>query len=273
MKWMTVRVQDALCVGYQKGDQFQPVSAASIQDIINGCDWSEAGEPLPVSDITPLAPLTPRNIICIGANYRDHCIETGLPIPERPMVFAKLANTIAADGDALTWPRGLTENVDWEAELGVVIGRRAKGVHRDRALEHVFGYVAVNDVTARDIQLSDGQWVRGKSLDGFCPLAPTLVTADEIGDVQALDIRCLVNGQPMQSSNTREMIFDVRYLIEYLSRSITLQPGDLVLTGTPAGVGMGYRPPQYLKRGDVVRVEIEGLGAVTNTVEGAFDNI
>ena len=273
MKWMTVRVNDAEYVGYQKGSQLQPVNARSMRDIIEGGSWSDAGEPVPLESLGAMPPLMPRSIICIGANYRDHCLETGLPIPDRPVVFAKLPNTIAADGDPLQWPRGVTEEVDWEAELGVVIGRRAKGIHRDQALEHVFGYVAVNDVTARDLQLSDGQWIRGKSLDGFCPLAPTLVTRDEIPDVQALGIRCLVNGKAMQSSNTGEMIFDVRYLIEFLSKSITLEPGDLILTGTPAGVGMGYKPPHYLQRGDVVSVEIDGVGTVTNVVEGAFEYI
>lgn len=270
MKWMSVPTQDGLRVGYVKeGEALQFVDAPRMQDIVEGAAWRDVGEAVPLASVKPALPLVPRNILCVGANYRDHCIETGLAIPEKPVIFAKFSNTLAADGDALTWPEGFTEQVDWEAELGVVIGRRAKGVSEADALSHVFGYVAANDVSARDVQLGEAQWVRGKSLDGFCPLAPALVTRDEIADVQSLGIRCLVNGEAVQSSNTREMIFSVPYLVAYLSRAITLEPGDLILTGTPAGVGLGLKPPRFLKRGDVVTVEIDGLGSVTNPVEGA----
>jgi 2-keto-4-pentenoate hydratase/2-oxohepta-3-ene-1,7-dioic acid hydratase in catechol pathway len=270
MKWMSVQTQDGLRVGYVTEEgALQLVDAQRMQDIVEGAAWRDVGEAVPLASVKPALPLVPRNIICVGANYRDHCIETGLAIPEKPVIFAKFSNTLAADGDALTWPEGFTEKVDWEAELGVVIGRRAKGVSEADALSHVFGYVAANDVSARDVQLGEAQWVRGKSLDGFCPLAPMLVTRDEIADVQSLDIRCLVNGEAVQSSNTREMIFSVAYLVAYISRAITLEPGDLILTGTPAGVGLGLKPPRFLKRGDVVSVEIQGLGSVTNPVEGA----
>lgn len=270
MKWMSVPTQDGLRVGHVKeGDALQFVDARCMQDIVAGAAWRDVGEAVPLASVKPGLPFVPRNIICIGANYRDHCIETGLAIPEKPVIFAKFSNTLAADGDALTWPEGFTAQVDWEAELGVVIGRRARGVSEADALSHVFGYVAANDVSARDVQLGEAQWVRGKSLDGFCPLAPALVTRDEIADVQSLGIRCLVNGETVQSSNTREMIFSVPYLVAYLSRAITLEPGDLILTGTPAGVGLGLKPPRFLKRGDVVSVEIDGLGSVTNPVEGA----
>lgn len=270
MKWMSVQTQDGLRVGYVTEEgALQLVDAKRMQDIVEGTAWRDVGEPVPLDSVKSALPLVPRNIICVGANYRDHCIETGLAIPEKPVIFAKFSNTLAAHGDALTWPEGFTEKVDWEAELGVVIGRRARGVSEADALSHVFGYVAANDVSARDVQLGEAQWVRGKSLDGFCPLAPTLVTRDEIADVQSLDIRCLVNGEAVQSSNTREMIFSVAYLVAYLSRAITLEPGDLILTGTPAGVGLGLKPPRFLKRGDIVSVEIQGLGSVTNPVEGA----
>ena len=269
MKWMTVRAQDGLRVGYVKEGALQLVDARDIQAIVEGAAWRDDGEPVPLASLEPAAPLVPRNIVCVGANYRDHCIETGLAIPEKPVIFAKFGNTLAAHGDPIAWPEGFTEKVDWEAELGVVIGRRARGVREADALSHVFGYVAANDVSARDVQLGEAHWVRGKSLDGFCPLAPTLVTRDEIADVQSLGIYCRVNGEAVQSSNTREMIFSVAYLIAYLSRAMTLEPGDLILTGTPAGVGLGLKPPRFLKRGDVVTVEIDGLGAVTNPVAGA----
>jgi 2-keto-4-pentenoate hydratase/2-oxohepta-3-ene-1,7-dioic acid hydratase in catechol pathway len=269
MKWMTVQTQDGLRVGYVKEGALQFVDARSLQAIVEGAAWRDVGEAVPLAGVKPVAPIVPRNIVCVGANYRDHCIETGLAIPEKPVIFAKFGNTLAADGDLLSWPEGFTVKVDWEAELGVVIGRRARAVREADALTHVFGYVAANDVSARDVQLGEAQWVRGKSLDGFCPLAPVLVTRDEIADVQSLDIKCLVNGEAVQSSNTREMIFPVAFLIAYLSRAMTLEPGDLILTGTPAGVGLGLKPPRFLKKGDVVSVEIQGLGAVTNPVEGA----
>lgn len=268
MKWMTVQTQDGLRVGYEKEGMLQFVDVPTLQRIVEGDEWSDVGEPVPLAGVRPEIPLVPRNIICVGANYRDHCIETGLAIPDKPVIFAKFTNTLAADGDALRWPEGFTDKIDWEAELGVVIGRRARGVSEADALSHVFGYVAANDVSARDVQLGEAQWVRGKSLDGFCPLSSTLVTRDEIADVQSLDIRCLVDGEAVQSSNTREMIFPVAFLVAYLSRAITLEPGDLILTGTPAGVGLGLKPPRFLKRGEVVTVEIQGVGRVTNPVEG-----
>lgn len=268
MKWMTVKTQQGLRVGYVKDGALQLVGAASLQAIVEGADWLDDGAPLPLASVQPAAPIVPRNIVCIGVNYRDHCIETGNPIPEKPVVFAKFGNTLAADGDALCWPEGFTGKVDWEAELGVVIGRRAKGVREADALSYVFGYVATNDVSARDVQLGEAQWVRGKSLDGFCPIGPMLVTRDEIADVQSLGIRCRVNGETVQDSNTREMIFPVAHLVSYLSRGMTLEPGDLILTGTPAGVGLGFQPPRFLRRGDVVSVEIDGLGTLTNPVEG-----
>jgi 2-keto-4-pentenoate hydratase/2-oxohepta-3-ene-1,7-dioic acid hydratase in catechol pathway len=213
------------------------------------------------------APLTPRAFICIGLNYMDHVKESSARVPARPVVFAKCPNALAGPDDVITWHADVTQQVDWEAELGVVIGQRCYRVAKAEALRYVGGYTCVNDLSARDIQLTDsaGQYTLGKTLDGFCPIGPCLVTADEIPDPQNLTIRCLVNDEVRQHSNTREMIFGVADLIAHLSRFMTLMPGDLIATGTPPGVGMGMKPPVWLRDGDRVAVEIEGIGALTNT--------
>lgn len=213
------------------------------------------------------APLVPRALICIGLNYMDHVKESGARVPARPVVFAKLPNALAGPEDVITWYADVTRQVDWEAELGVVIGRPCYRVAKEEALAYVGGYTCVNDLSARDIQLTDGagQYTLGKTLDGFCPIGPCLVTADEIPNPQNLTIRCLVNGEVRQHSNTREMIFGVADLVAHLSQFMTLMPGDLIATGTPPGVGMGMKPPIWLQDGDQVTVEIDGIGALVNT--------
>ncbi len=212
------------------------------------------------------APFTPRSFICIGLNYMDHVKESNAQPPARPVVFAKFANALAHPGDVITWYADVTQQVDWEAELGVVIGKPCYRVSQEDALAYVGGYTCVNDVSARDIQLTDSakQFTLGKTLDGFCPIGPCLVTADEIPDPQNLAIRCRVNSNVVQNSNTREMIFGVAALVSYLSKFMTLMPGDLIATGTPPGVGMGMKPPVWLKDGDEVTVEIERIGTLTN---------
>jgi 2-keto-4-pentenoate hydratase/2-oxohepta-3-ene-1,7-dioic acid hydratase in catechol pathway len=223
---------------------------------------------IPLSTIRLMAPLSnPPKIVAIGLNYMDHCVEQNMPVPERPLVFAKFPSSIIGPGEAIRWDPELTQQVDYEAELGVVIGRQAYQVEPKKALEYVFGYTIVNDISARDLQFSDQQWVRGKSLDTFCPLGPVLVTADEIPDPQALKISCWVNDQVLQDSSTSEMIFNVRQLIAYLSRSFTLHPGDLITTGTPDGVGVFRQPQVFLKHGDRIAVDIEGLGCLENSVD------
>jgi len=220
---------------------------------------------LPLDSVRLLAPLpNPPKIVAIGLNYMDHCREQNVPVPDRPLVFAKFPSSIIGPGDDIVWDPALTQQVDYEAELGVVIGRRARRVTVERALDHVFGYTIVNDVSARDIQFPDKQWVRGKSLDTFCPLGPVIVTAGEIPDPQALAIKCQVNGRYLQNSSTSEMIFGVRELIASLSRSFTFEPGDLIATGTPAGVGVFRKPPVFLQNGDTVIVEIEAIGRLEN---------
>ena len=220
---------------------------------------------LPLGSVRLLAPLpNPPKIVAIGLNYMDHCREQNVPVPDRPLVFAKFSSSIIGPGDDIVWDPALTQQVDYEAELGVVIGRRARRVSVERALEYVFGYTIVNDVSARDLQFPDKQWVRGKSLDTFCPLGPLIVTADEIPDPQTLAIKCRVNGRYLQDSSTSEMIFGVRELIAGLSHSFTFEPGDLIATGTPDGVGVFRRPPVFLEDGDTVIVEIEGIGQLEN---------
>jgi 2-keto-4-pentenoate hydratase/2-oxohepta-3-ene-1,7-dioic acid hydratase in catechol pathway len=208
--------------------------------------------------------LAPGSIVAIGLNYLDHCREFGTEPPQAPMVFAKLPSSVRAPGQAIEWSPAITNAVDWEAELGVVIGRAAKDVAVDDALDFVFGYTIVNDVTARDVQSREAQWVRAKSLDTFCPLGPVVVTADELPDPQALAIRSRVNGETMQDSSTAEMIFGVAELVSALSRSFSLRPGDVIATGTPLGVGAFREPPRFLADGDVVEVEVEGIGTLQN---------
>jgi 2-keto-4-pentenoate hydratase/2-oxohepta-3-ene-1,7-dioic acid hydratase in catechol pathway len=215
------------------------------------------------------APLrAPPKVACVGLNYHDHCRETAMAAPERPLIFAKFASSLTGPDSAIEWPDGLTDQVDWEAELAVVIGRRIRQASESDALDAIFGYTAANDVSARDLQFADQQWVRGKSLDTFCPLGPVIVTPDEFGDPQDKRLLSRVNGETMQDSTTAEMIFGVGEVLSFLSHACTLEPGDLVLTGTPWGVG-GFRdPPVFLKPGDTVEIEVEGIGVLANNVGG-----
>jgi 2,4-diketo-3-deoxy-L-fuconate hydrolase len=223
---------------------------------------------VPESDLQIGLLFQPRNVLCIGLNYKDHAEESGLPLPEKPVMFAKLTGCITAPGVPIVLPPDTTE-VDFEAELAVVIGRRCRGASASDALNYVAGYTCLNDVSARDFQRGDGQWVRAKSQDSFGPMGPYLVTPEEISGPQSLPIRCLVNGQVMQNSNTEKMIFSVSKLIEFISRGITLEPGDVISTGTPHGVGVVRKPPVFLKAGDEVVVEIEGVGRLSNPVRAA----
>ena len=223
------------------------------------------GEPLQPGMLE--APLkTPSKIACVGLNYHDHCRETGMVAPERPLIFAKFPSSLVGPDAAIEWPKGLTEQVDWEVELAVVMGRRISHASEQEALDAVFGYTAANDVSARDLQFADQQWVRAKSIDTFCPLGPVIVTPDEFGDPQDKGLVARVNGETMQDSTTAEMIFGVAEIVSFLSRACTLEPGDLILTGTPWGVG-GFRdPPVFLEPGDRVEVEVEGVGVLANDI-------
>jgi 2-keto-4-pentenoate hydratase/2-oxohepta-3-ene-1,7-dioic acid hydratase in catechol pathway len=208
----------------------------------------------------------PQKIVCVGLNYRDHAEEQGVALPERPLLFAKWPNTLLENGAPIRIP-AISKQVDYEAELGVVIGRRASGVKVADALNFVEGYVVANDVSGRDLQFADGQWVRGKSLDTFLPVGD-LVPASAVPDPQALPIRAILNGEVMQDSNTSNMIFGVADIVSFISQAITLEPGDLIITGTPAGVGAFRDPPVWLKPGDEITIEIDGVGSISSPVTG-----
>jgi len=213
-----------------------------------------------------LAPVPrPGKVICIGLNYRDHAEESGMEIPTRPLVFSKFPTSVVGPGGDVRIPPGSVES-DYEAEFGVIIGRRASRVTTGNAMDHVLGYTNINDVSARDFQFADGQWQRGKACDTFCPMGEYIATRDEISDPHALRIRLRLNGETMQDSNTDQLIFQVPELIASLSEFTTLEPGDVIATGTPPGVGFARKPPVYIRPGDVMEVEIEGLGVLTSPV-------
>lgn len=225
-----------------------------------------AGQGVALADVKLLAPITnPNKVVAIGLNYMDHIKESNAQVPKLPIMFTKYTTSIVGPGDEVRWDPELTAKVDWEVELAVVIGKPTYRVSEADALNYVVGYTACNDVSARDLQTERGdQWIRGKSLDTFCPLGPCIVTKDEIADPHNLKLKTIVNGKTMQDSNTSQLLFKVPYLIHYLSQAFTLLPGDVIITGTPPGVGMGMKPPVYLKDGDVMTVEVEGIGELTN---------
>ena len=227
---------------------------------------SADGEPRALADVEAEAPVArPGKVVCIGLNYRDHAEEAGLELPEVPILFPKFANSVVGPGEPIVIPPETTR-ADYEAELGVVIGRTAYRVREADALSYVGGYTCMNDVSARELQNRTSQWMLGKAIDTFLPCGPVLVTPDEIADPQALAIRCEVNGRELQSSTTAQMVFGVAELIAFVSRTMTLEPGDLIATGTPPGVGFARKPPVYLQDGDEVTVDIERIGRLTNPV-------
>jgi 2-keto-4-pentenoate hydratase/2-oxohepta-3-ene-1,7-dioic acid hydratase in catechol pathway len=233
--------------------------------IAQGGKTPGTGNPVPLDRVI-LAPAVtrPPKIIALGLNYKDHVQESKGAVPEVPLVFAKFPNSIIGHNQEITWSMDVTKKVDYEAELAVIIGKTIHDCPEDEAPDAVFGYACANDVSARDLQFGDGQWVRGKSLDTFCPLGPWLVTADEVPDPHALSIQCRLNGKVMQDSHTGFMIFRIPPLISFLSRHFTLAPGDIILTGTPHGVGAFRDPPVYMQDGDEVVVEIERVGRLVN---------
>jgi acylpyruvate hydrolase len=210
----------------------------------------------------------PGKFICIGLNYRDHAEETGNAIPKEPPIFAKWSNAILDPGEPILRPRG-SKQLDWEVELGVVIGRPARYVTREQALDYVWGYTIINDASARDFQMLTSQWMAGKIFETAAPIGPYIADRTEVPDPHTLSLKTFVNGKQVQNGNTKTFIFDVRYLVSYLSGLITLMPGDVIATGTPPGVGLGMKPPVYLNAGDVVRMEITGLGTLENPVKEA----
>jgi 2-keto-4-pentenoate hydratase/2-oxohepta-3-ene-1,7-dioic acid hydratase in catechol pathway len=274
VRYATLLVDGAPHVAAADGSGFALVSGGanrSLTDVLalapQERERALAPQGLAPEAARPLAPLRPASIVAVGLNYLDHIRETGMERPLRPLLFSKLRSSVVGPDEPVRIDGDLTRQVDWEVELAVVVGLRAQRVPLEHALDHVFGYTVANDVSARDLQFSDGQWLRGKSLDTFCPLGPFVVTADEVGDPHALGLRCRVNGATVQDSSTAEMLFGVAELISFCSHSFTLEPGDVVLTGTPWGCGAFMDPPRFLAPGDVLETEVEGIGTLRNPVE------
>jgi 2-keto-4-pentenoate hydratase/2-oxohepta-3-ene-1,7-dioic acid hydratase in catechol pathway len=257
----------------EKGDEALEKTralVAGIQDTLSNAGGREEllrrGILHKIANVRIVSPIPdPEKIICVGRNYMDHCLEQNKPVPEKPILFSKFRTAIIGPGDEIVRPRA-TERLDFEGELAFVIGKEGRNIPIDRSMEYVAGYTILNDVSARDLQFSDGQWLRGKSCDTFAPMGPFLATKDEIEDPHNLSIKVTVNGDTMQDSNTGSMIFRIPDLVSFISATMTLSPGDVVATGTPAGVGVFRDPPVFLKAGDTVAIEIEGLGSLTNVV-------
>ncbi|MFJ7999536.1 fumarylacetoacetate hydrolase family protein [Streptomyces sp. NPDC096310] len=237
-----------------------------LEDVITGRALPPAGDELSAEDTELLLPYQPGTLYGIGLNYRDTIAEMGWEQPTEPYLFPKLSSSVIGTGDAIVFDPELTRRVDWESELAVIIGKETRHVRERDALKRAFGYTVANDISARDLQANDGQWLRGKGLDTFCPLGPVVVTADEIPDPQNLRVRTWVNGEKVQDGTTADMVFTIPALISYLSRYFTLRPGDVILTGTPAGCGDFMDPPRSLRPGDVVESEVEGIGRLVNPV-------
>lgn len=279
MKLMTFRLNDEEGVGELRGDRVHVLDAPSMLALIEGQPIAHTGEEIALADVTILAPIPRprRNILCVGKNYHEHAHEftrSGFDssaasaadaIPTHPIVFTKFPETVIATGEAIQYPEGVSDAVDYEAEIGVVIGKACRGASKENALDFVFGYTLINDVTARDLQKQHKQWFIGKSLDTFCPMGPVIVTADSLA-ADNIEIGCRVNGEERQSANSRDLIFDIPTLIETLSAGISLKPGDVIATGTPVGVGIGFTPPKYLERGDSVEVYSSQIGSLQNQI-------
>ena len=259
--------------GFVDGDTVRPVvRGPGLLDALGNLDTlreleQESSDPIPIGESQLLAPIPdPPQFLGIGLNYRAHAAESGAPVPTSPVSFPFYNSSIAGPGDPILLPP-FTDEVDWEVELAVVIGKPARDVAVEDALDYIAGYVIVNDLSARDIQRSEGQWSRAKSFDTFKPMGPWITTADELGDAGDLDIELWVNGVLKQSSSTSDLIFNVPQLVSHMSQSLTLGVGAVISTGTPSGVGFARTPPEYLRPGDLVTLEVEGIGRLTNPVE------
>lgn len=242
------------------------IAGAGEVGLKNIRDFSATGASFDLASVKLLAPIPrPSKLICIGLNYRDHAIESNMEIPKVPTVFNKFASSVIGPGDPVILPKR-SEKPDYEAEFAVVIGKGGRYIPEQNWKEHVFGYTIVNDVSARDYQMATTQWLMGKTFDTFAPMGPWIVTADEIRDPHALDIRMTINGEVLQNSNTKELIFNIPALIAYISSVCTLDPGDIISTGTPAGVGLGFKPPRWLKPGDECVITVQGIGELRNPI-------
>jgi len=283
MRFITYQSEIGPTLGLLDGERARPLPGMDMLGLIR---QGQAGlalardistTALPLSSLALLAPIPnpPRNIICLGMNYAAHAAESmrakNFPVkmPEVPVFFTKATTAVNAPYGDIPFDPRVSSQLDWEVELGVVIGQQGVDIPRQRAFEYVFGYTVLNDVSARDLQSSHQQFFKGKSLDGSCPMGPAIVTRDEIPDPHNLRLRCWVNGEIKQDSTTADLIFDIPAIIEWLSRGMTLLPGDIISTGTPSGVGFARTPPEFLQPGDVVECEVEGIGRLRNQVEAA----
>lgn len=271
MQLVTFRHNHETMAGILQNDHILPLPWPDVKAVIDAGLENIPARPdtaaIPLQTVSLLAPiLKPGKIIAIGLNYLDHCLEQGKTPPERPTIFTKFNTAVNHPDGEIRWDPALTQKVDYEAELAVVIGKKAYRVAEEDAYAYVAGYTCLNDVTARDLQRSDKQWVRGKSLDTFAPMGPVMITADALPDPHTLDIRCWVNGDLRQQSNTNQLIHTVPKLIAFCSRAFTLEPGDIITTGTPGGVGVFREPPTFLKPGDEIIVEIEQIGRLRSVV-------
>jgi acylpyruvate hydrolase len=282
MRLVSFSTEDGPAAGVLVGEEIVPVAtldapASTVRGLLGALDADglrelgrraqAASEPIALADVSLHAPVRdPQKIVCLGLNYRDHAEETGQPIPTAPMWFAKFANSLLGSGGDIVLPRAHAEHVDYEAELALVIGRTAKNVSTEEALEHIAGAMPFNDVSARDLQMQNPLWTSGKAIDTFAPCGPALVTLDEIENLGALGLRTRVNGEILQEGKTANLIFGPAEVVAWLSRTMTLLPGDIIATGTPAGVGAAQG--RFLRDGDTVEVEIDGLGALVNAVRG-----
>lgn len=281
MKLVKFTYQDAVYWGKLENDHtslltsFEKTSTlTSFEAVIEFFDQNtDLEDRLSLKDVVRLAPVIPtKNVLCIGKNYHDHILEFDgsaediARVKENPIFFSKAISSIIGPDAPINPHTGVTAEVDYEAELAVIIGKKCLNVSEEDALKYVYGYTCLNDVTARDLQKTHQQWMRGKSLDTHCPIGPWIVTQDELRNPQNLDIKSIINGEVRQNANTNLMMHKITALISILSQGMTLNPGDIIATGTPKGVGMGFTPPRFLKSGDVVEINIEGIGALVNTV-------
>ena len=281
MRFATVEVQGKTFVASvdKAGKMVTPLSVGDINAVFRGDRCEAKGPAIALASVKLKAPMLPlRNIMCVGKNYHEHAKEfsasgfdsssTGAAdaIPTAPIIFTKVPQSVIGPDEPIRYPTGVSEPLDYEAELAVIIGKGGRGIAKSDALGHVWGYTIINDVTARDLQARHKQWFLGKSMDSFAPMGPWCVTADEV-DLATAGIRCWVNGELRQDAKIADLIFDIPTLIATISAGITLMPGDIIATGTPAGVGIGFKPPKFLQKGDVVAMEVDGIGRLTNPVQ------
>ncbi len=264
MKLLRYELDGEVHIGILNGETIQRLRARDMRELMSGAPQI-TGESDELDAVQILPPLLPGKILAIGRNYAEHARELDNEVPQEPLVFAVMPSAVIGQGETIEWERAITQQVDWEGELAVIIGTPARKVSEADALDFVFGYTIANDVSARDLQTRDKQWTRAKGLDTFCPLGPYVVTVDDISDPQALQIVTSVDGVEKQNGSTADMIFTVRRLIAHLSRAFTLNPGDMILTGTPSGVGKAQKPPQFLTTGSEVSISITGIGKLTNS--------